>query len=143
LRVILDTNVLASGFATRGLCADLTRKVMAEHDFITSEYILEELIRTLRFKFHVPDQIIESTIILLRRFPVMPIAKNLQGLHVRDKKDIPVLASALECNADVLVTGDRDLLILRKHGSLQIMSPRGFWDYLDKGEGGRKSGIIS
>lgn len=40
MRVFLDTNVLVSAFATRGLCADLMRHVLAEHDLITGEVII-------------------------------------------------------------------------------------------------------
>ena len=130
MRVFIDTNVLASGFATRGLCADIIREVIAAHELIVSEYVLDELAKTLQVKFHVPREKINSVILLLRRFPVVPAIKNPTGIYVRDKKDIPVLAAALSCLADVLITGDRDLLILGKHGNLPILNPRAFWELL-------------
>ena len=45
MRVFLDTNVLASAFGTRGLCADVLRLIMAEHELITGEVVVEEGIR--------------------------------------------------------------------------------------------------
>ena len=42
MRVFLDTNVLLSAFAARGLCADVFRTVLAEHELITSEFVLGE-----------------------------------------------------------------------------------------------------
>jgi hypothetical protein len=34
VRVCLDTNVLVAAFATRGLCADVLRTVIAEHELV-------------------------------------------------------------------------------------------------------------
>jgi len=41
------------------------------------------------------------------------------------------LESALRAKADILVTGDKDLLVISKDVSqLKIISPRGFWELL-------------
>jgi predicted nucleic acid-binding protein len=40
VRVFLDTNVLISAFATRGLCAELFRSVIAEHELVLGEVVL-------------------------------------------------------------------------------------------------------
>jgi hypothetical protein len=37
VKVFLDTNVLVSAFAARGLCADLLRDVLARHDLVTGD----------------------------------------------------------------------------------------------------------
>jgi predicted nucleic acid-binding protein len=47
VRVVLDTNVLIAAFATRGLCEDVLRTVLAEHELIVSKFILAELERVL------------------------------------------------------------------------------------------------
>ena len=47
MRVFLDTNVLISAFAARGLCADLMRLLLAEHDVLTGEVNLTELRRVI------------------------------------------------------------------------------------------------
>ena len=47
MRVFLDTNVLVSAFATRGLCADVLRLILAEHTLVTGEVVLRELRRAL------------------------------------------------------------------------------------------------
>jgi putative PIN family toxin of toxin-antitoxin system len=44
----------------------------------------------------------------------------------RDQEDDPVLACALACKADYLVTGDRDLLEIKKFHKIKIVSPREF-----------------
>jgi predicted nucleic acid-binding protein len=53
MKVFLDTNVLASAAATRGLCADGLRQVFASHQLFISDQVLNELNRVLRFKFGV------------------------------------------------------------------------------------------
>jgi uncharacterized protein len=40
LRVFLDTNVLVSAFAARGLCADLFELVLLQHELILSRSVL-------------------------------------------------------------------------------------------------------
>lgn len=57
MRVFLDTNVLVSAFTTRGLCADLLRLVLAGHEPLSGEIILQELRRVLDERFRVPRPI--------------------------------------------------------------------------------------
>ena len=59
MRVFLDTNVLVSAFATRGICADVLRVVLAEHTLITSEVVLRELPRVLRTRIGMPSRLVE------------------------------------------------------------------------------------
>ena len=47
-----------------------------------------------------------------------------------DPDDMPVLGEAVAGQADVLVTGDRDLLRVAEDAPVPIASPRGFWDAL-------------
>jgi hypothetical protein len=53
VRVFPDTNVLASAFGTRGLCADVLRLILADHELVTGEVVIEELRKVLRNKFEV------------------------------------------------------------------------------------------
>ena len=54
LRIFFDTNVLVSALMTRGLCADLYRLVVAEHELVTGEFNLAERRRVLRERFRAP-----------------------------------------------------------------------------------------
>ncbi|OGW61927.1 MAG: putative toxin-antitoxin system toxin component, PIN family [Nitrospirae bacterium RBG_16_64_22] len=130
MRVFLDTNVLASAFATRGLCADLVREILAEHDLITGEVVLGELERVLLRTFGVPAGTAASVIALLRTCTVVPRPKKILAVHVRDADDAWVLASAVAAKADVLVTGDKDLLAVGNKAGILITNPRGFWNLL-------------
>ena len=52
------------------------------------------------------------------------------GIGVRDRDDRWVLATAVSGEADVLVTGDEDLLDVASEAPLPILTPRAFWDLL-------------
>jgi uncharacterized protein len=130
VRVALDTNVLVAAVATRGLCADVVNLIMAEHELILGEAVLTELKRVLRKKMRVPAEVIDEYDGLLRRESrVVPKAKALV-VAVRDKSDIPVLSEAIAGNAEVLITGDRDLLDIAEQLPLQILTPRAWWEQL-------------
>ncbi len=131
MRVFLDTNVLVSAFATRGLCADLLRHLLGEHELIVGEVVISELTRVLRDRFRVPVRTIAAIESMLREHTVVLKPAKAHPLPERDPDDRWVLASAVAGNADVLVTGDADLLELgSKAAPLQIVSPRAFWQIM-------------
>jgi len=127
VRVFLDTNVLVSAFATRGLCADVMRHVLAEHTLVTGEVVLAELRRVLRSRIRVPSKTVDAIEELLREHEVVARPETADLPEVRDPDDRWVLASAICGRADVLITGDRDLLELGSKSPLPIVDPRGFW----------------
>jgi putative PIN family toxin of toxin-antitoxin system len=129
VKVFLDTNVLVSGFATRGLCADVIHLVLAEHELITAEVVLTELKRVLKQKIRLPSEQIQKILTFLESQTVQPKPISLSSIPVRDEDDQWVLASALAAKADVFVTGDKDLLeIAEQVSGLTITDPRGFGD---------------
>lgn len=131
MRVFLDTNVLASGIATeQGLCAKIIQSIAEEHEFIIGEIILQELSRILPARFQLPPEKIEKAIALFREQKVIPIPKILPSISVRDPGDLLVLATASEAQADLLVTGAKDLLVIDKVGEMKIISPREFWNII-------------
>ena len=132
MRVFLDTNVLVAAFATRGLCADVVRVVLTEHQLITGEVVLSELRKALSRPIKLPAATIEDILALLRDQEVVPKPGKPSELPVRDPDDRWILASAMAGRADVLVTGDRDFLDIAAKAPLLVLSPRAFWDLLSK-----------
>jgi len=130
VRVFLDTNVLASAVAARGICADVLQVALSEHELVVGESVLAELHRVLQDKFRVTVDLADETDAFLRR-EAQVIAEGARlEITVRDADDLAVLAEAVAGGVDVLVTGDRDLLELESPMALRILSPRGFWDLL-------------
>lgn len=136
MRVCLDTNVLVAAFATRGLCADVFRTVLAEHDLVIGDVILEELRRVLTGKLKLPPDRIDAIDAVFAPFPCIPKPAKPGPAAIRDPADRWVFATAVAGNADVLVTGDRDLLAIQAEASIRILDPRAFWELLrSAGEG--------
>ncbi len=128
MRVFLDTNVLASAFATRGLCEDVVRETLAFHEWVVSKTVLSELQRVLREKLRVPQPTVDEVLsFLLANAETIDQAALLE-LKVRDRADQQILSEAAAAKADVFVTGDKELLELGKIGELRVISPRVFWE---------------
>ena len=138
MRVFLDTNVLVGAFATRGLCADVLRHILAEHDLIIGEVVIVELRRVLRDRIKIPAPVITSIEQLLRDQIVVPKPSEPHSLPIRDPDDRWVLASAVAGKADVLVTGDSDLLDMRSQSPITIVDPRGLWIMVRGGAGAQE-----
>jgi putative PIN family toxin of toxin-antitoxin system len=132
VRVFLDTNVLVSAFATRGLCADLLREILARHQLLVGEVVLAELERALTRKLGVSPPIVEEILDSLREHEVVPRPQATGDYGLEDPDDAWVVASAKGAEADVLVTGDGHLLDARDRLDLPILDPRAFWDLLRK-----------
>lgn len=109
MKVFFDTNVLISAFVARGLCADLMRVVLAEHELQIGEVDLVELRRVLRDRFKAPTAQIDRLDALLRDQTIIAKPADILPLKVRDPDDAWVLAAAVAGEAEMLVTGDRYL----------------------------------
>lgn len=130
MRVCLDTNVLVAAFATRGLCADVFRTVLTEHDLVLGEVILVELRRALESKLKLSEDRIAMVEAALGNVPVVPRPARPNPIKLRDPSDRWIIQTALDGAADVIVTGDRDLLDARDVAPLPIVDPRSFWEML-------------
>ncbi len=130
MKVFLDTNVLISAFAARGLCADLMRLLLAEHEVLTGEVNLIELRRVLVDRFKAPPTQVRLVEDLLRDQTIVAKPEAPLLLKVRDADDAWVLASAVAGEARMLVTGDQDLLVLAERAPVPFLTPRQAWEQL-------------
>ena len=126
MKIVLDANVVVAGFATRGLCESILELCFHSHEIMLSEDLLDEILRNLRKKIKLPGGIVEDIGKLLREHTsiVSPIPFTA-GL-CRDPDDVKILGLAVAANADCIVTGDKDLLILEKFQGIPILTPRSF-----------------
>ena len=130
MRVCLDTNVLIAALATRGLCADVLRTVLAEHELVIGEVILTELRRVLTKKFKMPADRVDAIEAIFDPFPVLPKPAAPTDIPVRDPSVRWIAATALAGEAEILVTGDDDLLAVAGDAPIRIVAPRAFWELL-------------
>jgi len=130
VKVFLDTNVLASALATRGLCAELFEAVLQSHELLVSPPVLKELERVLPLKLGQSRQITMDFIDLLEVYATKVEGAGRLAVSLPDPDDEPIVASALSGKAKVFVTGDKALLELDCVEGLSIVSPRQFWEML-------------
>ena len=130
MRVFLDTNVLASAFGTRGLCADVLREVLVAQDLLVSDLLFQELERVLSQKFQIPSSVLSEILSLLQQDSVHCQVGTFPVVSIKDQDDLPILSCAIEGQAEVFVPGDQELLALEHIGTLLILSPRAFWEHL-------------
>lgn len=127
MRVFLDTNFIVSAVATRGLCADVFRLVLAEHELVVGEVVLDEVRRVLRAQFKLPPERVAEVEDLLRDYEVVARPKAPDPVTVRVAADRWVLASARRAGVHALVTGNADLLDVANELPFRVLTPREFW----------------
>ncbi len=131
MKIIIDSNVIISAFATRGFCHELFEICLSDHEIYLSRYILSECEKKFKIKIKLPARMVKDIIKYLKSETNIVIPEKIEVI-CRDKKDIPIIGTAVAANADIIVTGDNDLLDLIKYKKIKILSPRKFWEYLKK-----------
>lgn len=139
MRVFVDTNVLVAAVATRGLCADVLRTVLASHELVVSQQVLDEVSRVLRLKLGIGPGPAADFVRLLREDADVAPAARLPDIVLNDRDDLPILGAAIAARAEVFVTGDRELLELGNVEGMRVVSPRQFWEGLKSRRLRRKS----
>lgn len=132
MRVFLDTNVLVSAFAARGLCADLFELVLLEHDLVLGRHVILELDRALRSKLRLPAARAREIVEFVSGEAAQMVVHAPAALVRADPADARVLGEALAAKAALFVTGDAALLALGAAKGMPIVSPRGFWEKMKK-----------
>jgi putative PIN family toxin of toxin-antitoxin system len=130
VKVVVDTNVIVAGLVAEGVCRDIVKRRLPACELFTSRALLDELAEKLREKFGLhPDELPllkiyedEATVIKPSRLP-KPVC--------RDADDDEVLATALAAKAEIILTGDKDLLVLKEFQGIKILSPRQFVEWMD------------
>ena len=132
MRIVLDTNVLLSAVATRGVCEVVLDVCITsgQHVVVLSEYLLDEFTDHYQSKFGMPLDRARSVRAFLRANAQIVEPADINEGACRDAEDLPVLGTAVAGNADCLVTGDQDLLILGAFRGIPILSPRALYDRL-------------
>jgi putative PIN family toxin of toxin-antitoxin system len=127
VRIFLDTNVLASSIATRGLCSEVLEGVLHDHELLTCAPVLAELERVLTAKFRLPAVVVAEFLTLLREEALLVEGDKPPSIRIKDRDDIPILACAIAGAADLFVTGDKALIDLQEIDGVPIVSPRELW----------------
>lgn len=128
MRAVFDTNVFIAAFVADGVCARLVRRARKrEFELYLCPVIISEFSTKLKVKFHCTANEIEQARSLISEAAAALLNEgSLSSPLCRDPDDDLILACAETASAEYLVTGDKDLLILKQHGKCRIFSPRDF-----------------
>ncbi|RLB74861.1 MAG: putative toxin-antitoxin system toxin component, PIN family [Deltaproteobacteria bacterium] len=129
MKIVLDTNVLIAAFITRGVCSDVLEHCVRRHVLVTSEFILNEFCEKLihKFKYNVNEA--EEAVELLRSQMEMVIPARLGTAVCRDPDDDTILGTAIAGEAACIITGDKDLLVIKQFRVIDIVHPSEFAEY--------------
>jgi len=132
VKIVFDTNVLLSAAFFPGTCETLLMRCFTSSsvEIIVSEHILSEFVRHGAGKLGGEISDIERSVAELRARGLLVQPAAVEAGVVGDADDLPVLGTALAGEADLLVTGDRELLTLGRIGATVIVSPRHCLDRL-------------
>ncbi len=126
MRIVLDSNVLISAFIARGICSVLFEHIIENEVLLTSKDILLEFSRIMIKKVKVPEDKIEEILEYLQKHSELIDHGKLVLPVSRDRDDDNILAVALYGKADVIVSGDKDLLVIENYHNISILTPRQF-----------------
>lgn len=128
MKAVFDTNVLIAAFLTEGLCSGLLIRARKQSfNLVLCDYIFQEFegILTKKFKLSSTDVSAISDIVAEAAYEILHELHPIPGI-CRDPNDDMIIACAIDAAADYIVTGDEDLLILKKYNDIKIINPRNF-----------------
>jgi len=133
VRVVFDTNIFISAFAISGGHAEeaYLHSARGTFELFTSVSILTETANTLRTKFEWSHDTIQRVLRSISKSAM--VLKTRPHLHIlKDEPDNRILECALLATADIVVTGDRHLLSLKRHRGISIVRLADFLELLGR-----------
>jgi uncharacterized protein len=131
-RVVIDTNVVISALVYGGVPLQILELVRSKKvRMLLSPELEKEIVR----KFYEFSQSPEMDTILLNLIELygQKLVPHTSIHKSRDPKDDMLLALSLAGRADFLITGDKDLLVMRTFDKTHIVTPRIFLEIVKKG----------
>lgn len=129
MRVMLDTNVLLSALLFPSERMDrMLQCIFERHRLVLSSFVVEELVLVVERKFPAKAKAVDALLSGMS-FELVYTPKELEhGLfEIRDRKDYPVLYTAIVEDVDILVTGDKDFSGVDVERP-EILTPAGFME---------------
>jgi putative PIN family toxin of toxin-antitoxin system len=129
-RLVLDTNIVVAGLLWEGPPRQLLEWSLGEAvDLYSSPVLLDELAHTLAYP-KLAARIERSgatiaTLVAQYTALIFPVTPTTAPGVARDPDDDHVIACALAANANLMVSGDKDLLVLGAHRGIRIVTARG------------------
>jgi len=129
--IVVDTNVIISSLIFGGRPQELIEKIVQNKiKAFISPQMISELLDVLRKKFSFSEKKIrELESEILAKFEIVYPTKEITV--ARDKSDNKILEAALESRSKLIISGDKDLLILGRYMKIEILTPSDFLDLIE------------
>lgn len=128
MRILFDTNVLVSAFVTGGSSYEVIEHAIHKGEIYYTVFISDEFRRIFKDKFHYPEPVINEFVSFIHKFFLKGDTAETVPDICRDSDDNQVLADAVINGIDVIITGDKDLLVLKNYKGIAIIHPIGYWN---------------
>lgn len=128
MKAVFDTNVLIAAFLTEGLCSGLLIRARKQaFNLVLCDDIIREFEGILIKKFKLTSADISeiSAIVSEAASEILHKLGPIPNI-CRDPNDDMIIACAIDAAADYIVTGDEDLLALKRYKDIVIINPRNF-----------------
>jgi putative PIN family toxin of toxin-antitoxin system len=102
---------------------------LERHSLISGQGFLAEVEDKLSTKIKVPARVAAEYMKFLRQNVELVRPEKLNSKTCGDPNDLMVLGLVLPGDAQAIVTGDKDLLVLESFKGASIMVPRAFWEF--------------
>lgn len=126
MKVVIDTNVYLSHFRFGGLPTRVCLFCLEETDVYISDFIVVEVERILKNKFGLTAPYLELVRQTFLESTERVIPTNPLPDLCRDPDDNNILQLVKFTKADYLITGDKDLLVLKEFETCRIVTPKTF-----------------
>lgn len=129
-KAVFDTNIFISSIFWKGNARRVVDLAVAgKMKSVTSPDILQEIETVLSEDFpEVPYEKIEEIIRDILSYSHLTVVDEIIVKDLRDVKDAKIISCAVSAKAGYIVTGDKDLLVLKEYKGVKILSPKAFLD---------------
>jgi putative PIN family toxin of toxin-antitoxin system len=127
MRVVFDTNIFVSAFVIPGSLAEkaILKIIEGKDVLLLSREILDELLSVLATKFSRDKEEISRVAVILAEMAEW-VESSLRISALKDDADNRVLECAVFGRADIIVTGDKEMLRLRRYQDTKIVSLKAY-----------------
>jgi len=129
VKILFDTNVLIAAFVAHGASNEVFEHCLIEHTVCVSSWILDEFRETLLHKFRCSQVNVDKVVKFVRDNSQVVEQARVDGPICRDPHDDQILAAAWGGNVDCILSGDKDLLVIKEFQGIPILKPAHFWQF--------------
>jgi len=134
-RVVFDTNIYLSAFVFSGLPRKVLNLAIKDKiNLFVSPAILLEIAEKLKNKFLWSEEKVQKVIKVIADTAFVVKPRTKLKVIKKDPTDNKILEAALAGKADIIISGDKHLLNIKKYKNIKIIKAREFFDIFSSGK---------